>query len=164
MIHTSIKLLLSGILALLFATKGLFAQTISVSGEVKTPLTLTASDLQALERTELTAKDRDGKEHRYAGVLLTTVLRKAGVTLGGELRGENLSKYVIAKAGDGYEVLFSLAEVDAEFSGRTILVADSVDGAPLAQGVGPFRLVIPDEKRPARWIRELKSLEIRFAK
>lgn len=164
MIHTSIKLLLSGILVLLFATKGLLAQTISVTGEVKTPLTLTASDLQALERTELTAKDRDGKEHRYAGVLFTTVLRKAGVTLGGELRGENLSKYVIAKAGDGYEVLFSLAEVDAEFSGRTILVADSVDGAPLAQGVGPFRLVIPDEKRPARWIRELKSLEIRFAK
>jgi hypothetical protein len=71
---------------------------------------------------------------------------------------------MIVKAGDGYEVLFSLAEVDAEFSGRTILVADSVDGAPLPQGVGPFRLVIPDEKRPARWIRELKSIEIRFAK
>lgn len=142
----------------------LFAQTISVTGEVKTPLTLTASDIQALERAEVTAKDRDGKEHRYAGVSLVAILRKAGVTLGGELRGENLSKYVIAKAGDGYEVLFSLAEVDAEFSGRTILVADSVDGAPLTQGVGPFRLVVPDEKRPARWIRELKSIEIRFAK
>lgn len=164
MIHTFLKLLLSGILVSAIGIQGLFAQTLSVTGEVKTPLSLTSSDFQSLERTEVTAKDRDGKEHRYAGVTLTSVLRKAGVTLGGELRGENLSKYIIAKAGDGYEVLFSLAEVDAEFSGRTILVADSVDGAPLPQGVGPFRLVIPDEKRPARWIRELKSIEIRFAK
>ena len=164
MTPTSIKLLLGGILVLLLTTKELLAQTLSVTGEVKTPLMLTASDLHALERTEVTAKDRDGKEHRYAGVALTAILRKAGATLGGELRGENLSKYLIAKAGDGYEVLFSLAEVDAEFSGRIILVADSVDGTPLPQGVGPFRLVIPDEKRPARWIRELKSLEIRFAK
>ncbi|MFN8348146.1 MAG: molybdopterin-dependent oxidoreductase [Spirosomataceae bacterium] len=160
----SIKLLSNGIWILFFPFQLLWAQTVSVTGEVKTPLTLTAADLRSLERAEVTAKDRDGKEHRYTGVSLVTVLRKAGVTLGGELRGENLSKYVIAKAGDGYEVLFSLAEVDSDFSGRTVLVADSVDGAPLAQGVGPFRLVIPDEKRPARWIRELKSIEIRFAK
>lgn len=164
MIHAFLKLLLSGILVSVIGIQGLFAQTLSVTGEVKTPLSLKSSDFQSLERAEVTAKDRDGKEHRYAGVPLTAILRKAGVTLGGELRGENLSKYMIAKAGDGYEVLFSLAEVDAEFSGRTILVADSVDGAPLPQGVGPFRLVIPDEKRPARWIRELKSIEIRFAK
>ena len=164
MIHAFLKLLFCGILVSVIGIQGLFAQTLSVTGEVKTPLSLTLSDFQSLERTEVTAKDRDGKEHRYAGVPLTAILRKAGVTLGGELRGENLSKYMIAKAGDGYEVLFSLAEVDAEFSGRTILVADSVDGTPLPQGVGPFRLVIPDEKRPARWIRELKSIEIRFAK
>ena len=160
----SIKLLLNGIWILFFPFQLLWAQTVSVTGEVKTPLTLTAADLRSLERAEVTAKDRDGKEHHYAGVSLVTVLRKAGVTLGEELRGENLSKYVIAKAGDGYEVLFALAEVDSDFSGRTVLVADSVDGAPLAQGVGPFRLIIPDEKRPARWIRELKSIEIRFAK
>lgn len=142
---TIIKRGIGSILLLFSFCLPLLAQTISVTGEVKTPLTLTASDLQALERTEVTAKDRDGKEHRYAGVPLTAILRKAGVTLGGELRGENLSKYIIAKAGDGYEVLFSLAEVDMDFSGRIILVADSVDGAPLPQGVGPFRLVIPDE-------------------
>ena len=86
------------------------------------------------------------------------------MTLGGELRGENLTKYVIARAADGYEVLFSLAEIDEEFSGRTILLAHTVDGQALPQGIGPFRLIVPDERRPARWIREIKTIEIRFAK
>ncbi|MFN3380985.1 MAG: molybdopterin-dependent oxidoreductase [Runella zeae] len=140
------------------------AQTLSIIGEVKTPLTLSINDLKAMPQTQLKAKDRDGKEHEYGGVRLVDLFQKAGVTLGGELRGENLTKYVIARAADGYEVLFSLAEIDEEFSGRTILLVHTVDGQALPQGIGPFRLVVPDERRPARWIREIKTIEIRFAK
>ncbi len=38
---------------------------------------------------EVNAKDRDGKDHTYKGVLLVHILDSAGVTLGGKLRGEN---------------------------------------------------------------------------
>ncbi|WP_332367659.1 hypothetical protein [Spirosoma telluris] len=68
------------------------------------------------------------------------------------------------KANDGYEVIFALAEIDPEFATRTIILADVVDGAPLPLGVGPYRVVVPGEKKPARWIREVKSIEVRFAK
>ncbi|MFD2934389.1 molybdopterin-dependent oxidoreductase [Spirosoma flavum] len=141
------------------------AQTVlTISGEVTKPLTLQAADLKAMPHTDVTGKDRDGKEHHYSGIPLSDLLKQAGATLGGELRGENLSKFVVIKAVDGYEVLFALPELDPDFATRIILLADSVDGAPLAQGIGPYRVVVPGEKKPARWIREVKSIEVRFAK
>ncbi|WP_338869964.1 molybdopterin-binding protein [Spirosoma sp. SC4-14] len=162
-IHTIKSLLL--ILFLAGFSVHLQAQTaITISGEVTNPLTLQASDLKAMPHTEVTGKDRDGKEHRYSGIPLAALLKQAGATLGGELRGENLMKYAVIKAIDGYEVLFALPELDPEFATRTILLADSVDGAPLPTGVGPYRIVVPGEKKPARWIREVKAIDVRFAK
>ncbi len=79
------------------------------------------------------------------------------------LRSSSLLR-VFVRAADGYEVLFALPELDPEFSARTIILAESVDGAALPAGTGPYRLVVPEEKKPARWIREVREIEIRFAK
>ncbi len=112
---------------------------------------------------EVTAKDHDGKEHRYAGVALVDLLKQAGTPLGGELRGKNLRKFVLVKGADEYEVLFALPELDPDFATQTILLADAVDGAPLVPGAGPYRVVVPEEKRPTRWVRNVKSIEVRLA-
>lgn len=149
--------------ALLLTTASV-AQTLTISGEVTKPLTLQPADLKALPHTELTTADRDGKEHRYTGIPLITLLNQAGASTGTALKGKNLTKYVVVKAADGYEVVFALAELDPDFSTRTILLADSADGAPLADGVGPYRVVVPGEKKPARWIRQVTSLEVKLAK
>lgn len=151
------------LLACLFSKIG-YAQTVlTISGEVTKPLTLQAADFKAIPHVEVVAKDKDGKNHTYAGVPLAELLKQAGTTTGAELRGENLSKVIIVKATDGYEVVFALPEIDPEFTTRIILLADSVDGNPLAQGVGPYRVVVPDEKKPARWVRDVKAIEVRFA-
>jgi len=42
----------------------------------------------------------------------------------------------------------------------TILLVDKQDGQALVPGQGPIRLVVPGDKRPARWLRMLTSLEI----
>ena len=140
------------------------AQTVlTISGEVTKPLNLQAADLKAMPHSEVTDKDRDGTTHTYAGIPLVELLKQAGTTLGGELRGKNLRKYIIVKASDGYEVLFALPEFDSDFATRTILLADTVDGAPLPSGVGPYRIIVPGEKKPARWIREVKAIEVRVA-
>jgi DMSO/TMAO reductase YedYZ molybdopterin-dependent catalytic subunit len=136
----------------------------TVGGEVLKPLKLSAKELSALKSSDVKAKDRDGKEHIFKGVMLWTVLDSAGVTLGKELRGENLAKYVLVKANDGYQVIFSLAEIDPEFSDKVILLAYEVDGKPLAATQGPFRLVVPQDKKHARWIRQLNSIQILFSK
>jgi len=138
--------------------------SIKVTGEVITPLELKLTDLQQFSQTEVKRKDRDGADHIYSGVILSTILQKAGVTLGKDLRGENLTKYILVEASDGYQVVFALAELDKDFTDRTIILADQVDGKPLAAGDGPFRIIVQDEKKPARCIKQVTGIKVQFAK
>lgn len=140
------------------------AATLSISGEVKIPLELKLTDLASFKQVSHKVKDRDGKEHLFAGVSLIEILEKAGVTTGAQLRGENLKKYLLISAADGYEVLYSLAEIDPEFTDQVILLAITKDGQPLGNGEGPFRIITPNDKKPARWIREVRSIKVSFAK
>jgi len=155
-------------LILLFSSPVLsFAQNtafITVSGEVATPLTLTKEDLAGYKQLSHKVKDKDGKEHEFKGVALIEVLEKAGVTTGTKLRGENLAKAVLIQAADGYEVVYSLPEIDPEFSNNVILLVAEKDGAPLPAGEGPFRIVAPQDKKQARWIREVRAIKIVFIK
>jgi molybdopterin-dependent oxidoreductase-like protein protein len=80
----------------------------------------------------------------YEGVALEELLRRAGATLGEQLRGRAMASYVIAEGEDGYRVVFSLAELDSGILESEVIVADTVDGAPLMAQQGPFRLVAPD--------------------
>lgn len=137
---------------------------VTVEGEVFTPLKLSLKELLLFKASEAKGKDRDGRQHTYKGVMLWDILDSAGVTLGKEPRGENLIKYVVAKADDGYEVVFSLSEIDPAFSDNMILLAYEVDGYPLAAKEGPFRLVVPDEKKHARWIRQLTMVKVLVSK
>ncbi|QEM12624.1 molybdopterin-dependent oxidoreductase [Mucilaginibacter rubeus] len=137
---------------------------IKVTGEVTTPLTIGNAEFQQYKQTTVTRKDRDGKDHTYSGVLVSDILGKAGVTLGPELRGENLAKYLLVEASDGYQVLFALAELDKGFTDRTIILADKVDGQPLVPADGPFRIIVQDEKKPARCIKQVTAMKVMFAK
>ena len=76
-----------------------------------------------------------------------------------------MATYVQADAPDGYRVIFSLAELDSDFQDSDVIVADTLDGKALDDKSGPFRLVAPHDKRPARWVRMLQSLAVvRIAK
>jgi DMSO/TMAO reductase YedYZ molybdopterin-dependent catalytic subunit len=136
------------------------AATLVVKGAVKQELHLTAADLKSMTRTKLTAKDHDGTVHEYEGVALQSLLAKAGAPQAGEMRGKNMTLVVIAEAGDGYRAAFSLAELDTDFSGTQVIVADTSDGKPLGAQQGPLRLVVPGDKRQARWVRMLKSIVV----
>ncbi|WP_020605705.1 molybdopterin-dependent oxidoreductase [Spirosoma spitsbergense] len=153
------------LIAILYAVpiRGRAQTALTISGDVTKPVTLQEAEVKNMPHTEVTAKDHDGNEHRYAGVALVELLKQAGTTLGGELRGKNLRKFVLVKGADAYEVLFALPELDPEFATQTILLADAVDGAPFVPGVGPYRLVVPDEKRATRWVRNVKAIEVRLA-
>jgi DMSO/TMAO reductase YedYZ molybdopterin-dependent catalytic subunit len=156
-------------LAQLFATaSSACAQTaapstaeIKVSGAFSTPLALTVADLKAMSRKTLTiVNPHDKKTEKYEGVALEEISRKAGVPQGEALRGPAMATYILAEAADGYRVVFSLAELDAGIADSEVIVADTIDGAPLGDKLGPFRLVAPHEKRPARWVRMLRSITV----
>jgi DMSO/TMAO reductase YedYZ molybdopterin-dependent catalytic subunit len=53
-----------------------------------------------------------------------------------------------------------LSVLDSGILDSDVIVADTMDGAPLGANQGPFRLVAPHERRPARWVRMLKSITV----
>ena len=132
-----------------------------ISGDVSTPLVLTVADLKKMPRKTLSVMNpHDKKTETYEGVLVEDLLQRAGVPLGEQLRGPSMAIYVTAEGEDGYRVVFSLAELDSGILESEVIVADTMDGAPLGAKQGPFRLVAPHERRPARWVRMLKSITV----
>ncbi|MEO7158033.1 MAG: molybdopterin-dependent oxidoreductase [Vicinamibacterales bacterium] len=120
-----------------------------------------AVSLQGLERQTVVTGDRAGIKTTHEGVLLRDVLAKAGVPLGETLRGNALARAVLATADDGYQVAYSIAEVDEAFNDFMILIVDRRDGQPLLPDSGPLQIVVPQDKRPARWIKQVTTLEVR---
>jgi len=134
---------------------------ITILGDVKTPLTLTAADLKKMDRVTLPVNNpHTHKEEVYEGVPLSALLEKAGVPHGDEMRGPWMASYLRVDAADGYRVVYSLAELDSAFLDSGVILADAMDSAPLGPGEGPFKIVAPHDKRPARWIRMVKSLTV----
>jgi DMSO/TMAO reductase YedYZ molybdopterin-dependent catalytic subunit len=139
--------------------------TLAVTGDVTTPLTLSADDLAKMPREKVSLSEEDGTKVEYEGVRLSEILKKAGAPLGNQLRGKALASYVLAKAQDGYQVVFAMGELDGAFANEQILVVDKRDGKPLFEYQGPFRIVCPNDKAGARSVRMLETLQVvRLAK
>lgn len=134
-------------------------RTLVIAGDVTSPLALTPAAVKALPRTRIEATE-DAKTIVYEGVLVSELLKRAGAPAGNDMRGNAVASYVVATATDGYQVVFSLAELDPGYTSNDIIVADTADGKPLFDYQGPFRVVAPKDKRGARSIRMLERLEL----
>jgi DMSO/TMAO reductase YedYZ molybdopterin-dependent catalytic subunit len=134
---------------------------VKIGGAVKTPYTVTLEDLKQMPRKTLRVDNAHSqKTEVYEGVPLAALLQKAGVPQGEQVRGAAMTTYVLVDAADDYRVVFSLAELDSSFLDSDVILADTMDGAPLGSGLGPFRLVAPHEKRPARWVDMVRSITV----
>jgi len=118
-----------------------------------------ADDLAAMPRTKLTTTVRD-QSVVYEGVSIRELLTRAGVPVGEAFRGRDLAQAVIVTGADGYRIVFGIAEFDPAFTDRVAILADQKDGKPLTANEAPFQLVLTGEKRPARWVRQVVSIEI----
>ena len=136
------------------------AVALRVTGDVPIHLELSVTDLASFQSQTIRVTDDKGAQVEYGGVPVAEILKKAGAPLGKELKGPNMAAGIVAIAPDGYRVLFSLAEFDPAFSDRVILLADRRDGKPLDNREGPLRIIVPGDKRHARWIRGVDALEV----
>lgn len=133
---------------------------LSVAGEIAKARAWTLSDLAALPRVEVTATEKDGTVSTFQGVALAEILKACGTPFGELLKGPALGLAVSVIGADGYKAIFSLAEIDPAMNARQIVLADHLNGAEIPAAAGPLRLVIPEEKRRARWVRQVIRLEI----
>lgn len=134
--------------------------TLDLSGPDGRHITLTADALQSLPQQTVRVHNPHTKaDETYQGVELSLLLARLDAPLGPKLRGKALAMYVVAEGTDKYRAVYSLAEVDPAFHTGTVIVADREDGQPIAKD-GPFKLVNTEDKRPARWVRNLASIQM----
>ena len=144
---------------LLCFVAGSAAQTLQVVNTDGQSTTFTAAQIANSPHVTVNVRDHDVPA-QFEGVPLATLLASAGVQLGDKMRGPRLTEVLMVEAADGYKVVFALAEIDPVFATREIILADKRDGKPLDAKEGPFRIVAPGDKRPARWVRQVTALRI----
>lgn len=133
-----------------------------IQGEGVSRVVFHLKDLQGLPRKTMCAKDYKGDAMvNFEGVELHEVLKKAGILLGTHLKHGELSKYLLAEAHDGYKVVFTLAELEPLFTDNIVILADTKDGKPLDDYAGTMCIIIADEKKNGRWMRQVKSFTIK---
>jgi len=121
----------------------------------------TPATLAALPHTSFTVYNEHAKVNQtYSGVELIALLAPLGVSE--KPHGKELRFYLVAEGSDGFKAVYSLAEATPDLHDATVIVADSLDGRPLAE-TGPLQLVATGEKRPARWVRNLVSIKVQAA-
>jgi hypothetical protein len=114
-------------------------------------------------KTVIIHNPHENADETYSGVPVIELLRQVGAPVGKDVHGKALAEYVVATGSDGYKAVLALAEVEPDFHPGDVLVADTVNGKPLDAKIGPFRLVVFDDKRPARSVRNLISVELKAA-
>lgn len=128
----------------------------------------------ALSREELAAIGtvegqwtRHEKSHTFRGVPLDAVLTHQGFARS-DMKGASSKadkapewkKVVLATAADGFQALFTCAELMPAMGPTRAFVVWEVDGAPLPADQGPFRLIVTTDQEGSRSAYALRRLEV----
>jgi hypothetical protein len=132
---------------------------LSLQGLAGSSVTLSSAELAAMPQRVVIATEHDSPV-TFQGVLLKDLLSRLTLPSGDAFRRAAASYYLLVNAKDGYRVVFAWAELDPSFTDRPVYLVTSRDGQPLSDRDGPFQLVVPDDKRPARWIRQVTGIRI----
>jgi hypothetical protein len=135
------------------------SQQLTIQTEAGKQTLLARADIEALPHVKVTT-GASGVSNTFDGVPLKAVLERGGVGFGETLKGKRLASCLLVEAADGYRVVIALPEIDAAFTDKQIVLAFLKDGKPLDDKEGPYRIVMPDEKRMARWVKQVTVLKI----
>lgn len=136
--------------------------TVEVEGGIQK--VIPAQDFTKMPHQKLTVTNPHTKnQETYEGVPLRTLLDEVGVASGEKIHGAELRTYILVAAKDNYAVVLALAEIDPSLQKNQIIVADKLDGKLLDEKHGPLQLIVPEDERPARWIRMMTKVTVRRA-
>ena len=134
--------------------------TIAVLGVSGVERVVTPQEISTLPTVQVTVAVEPGHgpaQRTYEGPLLWTLLNHAGAVEANKFR-EQVRQAVIATGSDGYSVVLALGEISPGFEDKQVIVAERMDGQPLA--AGHFRLVVPGEKRGGRSAHDLVRISV----
>ncbi len=116
--------------------------------------------LEEFEKVEVKVME-DGRAVTYSGVALASLLDKQAKDSKVMAGLRSLSDAVILVRGtDGYQAAVSAAAVGMDPKGARYLLATTRDGKPLDKGWGPVRLIVPDDPKHVRWVKEVAKIRL----
>jgi hypothetical protein len=131
---------------------------VTIAGKTQT---FSPADLAALPHETVSVMNPHLKKtESYSGVPLAAILDKMGLPFEKANEHTLLHSYWVAEGTDGYQVVVSAYEALSAVHMDSVLVADSSDGKPL-EADGALKLIISGDKRPQRWVQNLKSLTLK---
>lgn len=152
-------LLAVGFAACAFAATAQEPATVTVSGAVQHPLTLTIPDLKAMPAIDVAVSqqtDRGPSQGTFRGALLWSVIDKAGLLNGAE-KNAYLRHTVLVSGSDGYAAALSEGELDPKLEGKQVILAYQKDGAAFDRP----RLVVPGDAHAARGVHDVVIIEVK---
>ena len=158
LVNVKRQLFLLALAALMLDGALLQSLQITIQTEAGKQTVLSKTDIEAMPHIKITTQGPDSSS--YDGVAVKALLEKAGVQFGHSLRGKRMASCLLVEAADGYRVVIALPELDPDFTDKQIVLAFSQNGKPPDAKEGPYRIVIPDEKRMARWVKQVTTLKI----
>ncbi|RYG71047.1 hypothetical protein EON80_06000 [bacterium] len=136
------------------------ATVLNVRGDVQKPATWTLARLQKAAPVQTIKATLKGKSYTAKGVSLWALIEAAEPKQDGKVKHSEARFVVLARAKDGYTVSFALPELMPSTGARKAFVVWEANGKPLSGKEGPLRLVIPEDKKPMRWIYGVSAIEI----
>lgn len=131
-----------------------------ISGAVLKPGAWDAARLRRDLAGDMTTLTYAMKGHRHTArvVPLWTLLQAAGPRVNPQIKHHLLQFLVAVRGQDGYTADFTLGELSPDFGGRAVWAALDEDGRPLTGDGGPVQLLVPADKKPARWVHAVRAI------
>jgi hypothetical protein len=134
-------------------------ESVVLTGAVKAPDSITKEELSRLPPVDVTLNaqaDKDPLQGTFRGVLLWTLIDRAGLVNGTE-KNAYLKHTILVSGVDGYTIALSEGEIDPKLEGKKVIVAYMKDGK-LFDGL---RLIVPGDAHASRDVRDLLIIEVK---
>lgn len=132
-----------------------------LTGLSGTEKTLSPTEFRLLSHVTVRVHNaHTNREEIYSGVPVQALLAHlAGTQEEGHTASVN-TQVVVAGATDSFNVVITMCDVNPDCRSGQAIVADAMDSADLGKD-GAFKLVLTEDKKPARWARNLNSLTVK---
>ncbi|MEU5093008.1 molybdopterin-dependent oxidoreductase [Streptomyces sp. NPDC021356] len=148
-------------LAAAVASRGPAAELV-LDGDLDRPTRLTVSDLAAWPQhragVAFECATSGVRHHRFTGPLLYDVLADAGPAFDPARRKDRLRFLIAVRGTDGHHTLLSWAEIDPDFGRAPVLLAVTLDGAPLDHPGA--QLVLPQDRCGGRYVSGVEAIRV----
>lgn len=139
---------------------------LTLEGALIRPGAIKLAELEALGPITTDWSDKKGP-HRVKGVRVDKLLLARGFSEGvtgpkadPKQKHAGLRSALVATARDGFKAVFAVGELLETLGATQALIVWEVDGKPLAESTGPFRIVVTTDKQPSRSLHQVERFEL----